>query len=292
MKKIMKFNSPLFGDHTTQKDLALQIKLSKEEEKYYFEPSQTLCESYFKSLTYFLSSEIHTDPKKSKMSEKEVQQYLIEVFSKIENKSEVVKFLEKENVSQKLIFSEKVAAKTFYPGYSELNNKYHEVAKKQNFHFWYKNMNFNFYLTRENKSKHYWDRFDYYFLTPSDSTLFNMFVIPVLGFHAVVFSIAIPPIGGVVATTQTFAILTGIGTAKTVVENATKSAYNLVKKNKYFLADQELSIVKDNKLPNLDAIKSALKNIKESTSRTGQFNFYFANAFKYYCELILTPISS
>jgi hypothetical protein len=274
----------VFTKHT-DKNLKEQIQLSKEEEKFYFEPAQKLCEAYFKSLTYFLSAEFHTDQKKPKMSAKEVQQFLVEIFLKIGGKDEIIRLLRKENISEKFRFSEKVAAKFYYPEYSDLNKKYAQVAIQQNFRYWYKSIDINYHLTKESQNKHFWDRIDYYLLTPSDSTLFNMFVVPVLGFHAVVFYIAIPPIGGVLATTQSFAILTGIGAAKTVVQEATKSVYNLVKTNKYFLADRKLSEARINKLTNLEALKLALADVKESTSRTGQFNYYFANAFKYYCEL-------
>jgi hypothetical protein len=148
-------------------------------------------------------------------------------------------------------------------------------------------ININKCLKEESNKKHYIDRMDYYVFSPSDVTLFNMFIVPVIGFHTIVFYIAFPPIGSVLATTKSFAMLTAIGSAKVALHEGVRSIYNVLKGNKYYLYDKKsfesnyvIEMIVKEKLNGLESLKLALSHVHESTSRIGQFTYFFANSFK------------
>lgn len=267
-----------------------QIQLSKAEEKLYYEPSQKVCESYFKALKYFLSAEDHLKQKLYKMVAKEIQKILVDIFLCIGCKDEfskIVIILEKIN-EPKIKASEQEAFKSLYFACLQLCSKYAQIADNKNFHYWYKSIDLNYHLSRECENKQYIDRLNYYSLTPSDGALYSMFVVPFIGFHMVVFSIAIPPIGNVLATTKSFATITGILASRTVVKETVKSIYNVFKKNQYYIPSKaSIEINSEIKsLKDLEVLKKTLSEIKKMTARNiGGFNFYFTNSFKYYCEL-------
>ncbi|APJ04740.1 hypothetical protein [Silvanigrella aquatica] len=250
-----------------QKNLAEHIQLSLEEKKYYFGNARNLCVYYFSCLSELIES-------KSKLNNQNIMKT-----SESKIIDELIKIYEDKNKNHEIKKIERIY-------------NIDKIKKMYTLDSFLYSIKINECLKEESNKKHYFDRMDFYVFSPSDVALFNMFIVPIIGFHTVVFSIAIPPIGSVLATTQTFAILTGVGSAKTALSEGVKSLYNVLKGNKYYLYEGKSyesnciieKIVKQ-KLTGLEALKSALAHVQESTSRTGQFTYFFANSFKYYCLL-------
>ncbi|KAB8028595.1 hypothetical protein [Fluviispira multicolorata] len=145
-------------------------------------------------------------------------------------------------------------------------------------------------LIRESNKRNTSDRLDYY-CTLNDMQIYSLFVSPIVGFHGIVFGLLIPPITGVglVTTITATSIGTGIGTAKNHFSNFVKRIYNVgIRQNSFRKLDETKfnnklnNAVNNNNLKQMSIIISELKKVN---LKTGQFNFFFANTFKYYCEL-------
>ncbi|WP_186648013.1 hypothetical protein [Fluviispira vulneris] len=145
-------------------------------------------------------------------------------------------------------------------------------------------------LTRESNKKNVTDRLDYY-CTLNDMQIYKLFVSPIVGFHGILFGILIPPITGtaMAATVVGTGIGTGIGTAKNHFSHFVKRIYNVgIRQNSFRrldrnkLADRLNDSIENNDIRKMGSIIAELKKVN---LKVGNFNFFFSNAFKYYCEL-------
>ena len=165
--------------------------------------------------------------------------------------------------------------------------------KNNDFHLSYINKDDTFknilnqQMKKNVNEKHILDRINYYGVI-NDNQIFNIFIVPVLAFHVTLFHIALPPIStGIAATTASIGILSLLDGAKAVAKEGTKLSYNVLKNDKCVIIKEEnekkdLEQVSTN---NLKEMQKSLSNLKETAKRTGQFNFFFANAFNYYFDL-------
>ncbi len=145
-------------------------------------------------------------------------------------------------------------------------------------------------LTRESNKKNVSDRLDYY-CTLNDMQIYKLFVSPIVGFHGIIFGILLPPISGgtFAATVGTTGIGTGIGAAKNHFSHFVKRIYNVgIRQNSFRKLDSHKFEKRLNDSVNNNDIKkmgSIIAELKKVNLKVGNFNFFFSNAFKYYCEL-------
>lgn len=145
-------------------------------------------------------------------------------------------------------------------------------------------------LTRECNKRNVTDRLDYY-CTLNDMQIYKLFVSPVVAFHGILFGILIPPIAGtaMAKTIVGAGIGTGIETAKNHFSHFVKRIYIVgIRQNSFRRLDNNKfeerlnDTIENNDIRKMGFIIAELKKVN---LKAGNFNFFFSNAFKYYCEL-------
>ena len=282
-------------EKSTQKNIQQQVALTEKDFYFYYNPMVELIISYLRAINFFGSGNFASDNNTKLKNDREIVAFLVSYYHKDIN--EINKILDKKEQYQKNNQKLKAGFKFYYQKYYDLINSlekedlFDKVYLKKSMN----NLNNNLFL--EGKNRNFGDRADYYF-NLSDAQIYNLFIVPVIGFHAVVFYIAIPPIAGVASTVPVIGILTGISAAKNYVQQLVTSANNvLIRKNEFYKIKDDFEVNQINNFK-LEKLQSAFKDLKKISSRTGQFNFYFSNSFKYYsklkekCDLVFSSLNN
>jgi hypothetical protein len=282
-------------------DLSHRMKLTDQDINQYYRPMIQLCMAYNESLYYFARADFHQNKFSRLLNRVDVLNKLISIYKFHLDKSVILKVIGKndsfiKNLSAhgfdhkelvKSLGAEKVAFKFYYAEYVKLQESLDKIYDKHHLNDILQKLNSQ--LVLECSSKNLKDRSDYY-LTFDDMQIYDYLVAPIVGFHAILIAFIFPPAAasalGVLTGT---AMSAGIEIGKTQVINLLKRTYNvIIRDNKFYHID---NIKLDEKIEeahqkfDLYEIKNLILKLKQSSTRTGDFNYFLANTFKYYAKL-------
>ncbi len=291
----------VFYTKENRNDLKNRVKLSDQDINQYYRPMIQLCMAYNESLYYFARADFHQDNSKQVLNRKDVLKKLTQIYLNHSNKSMILEeigknksfikklsehdFAHKELV--KSLGAEKAAFKFYYAEYSKLQEALDKIYDKHHLDDILQILNNQ--LVEECSKKNLNDRSDYY-LTFDDKQIYDYLVSPIVGFHAILISFVFLPAS--VARSVIFtgaALSTGIGISKNQVINFLKRTYNIIiRDHNYYNIENELleeKIVEAHQQFDLYKLREIILKLKQSATKTGEYNYFIANTFKYYAKL-------
>lgn len=294
-----------------KKELSKRIQLSNDDMNPYYRAMIRVSMVYNESLYYFARADFHQNKTSQRFNRISVLKKLICIY-KIHKDKELllktigideifIKKLRNEGFENKklvnVLGSEKAAFSIYYPEYISLQKELDKIYDKYHLDDILQRLNERLML--ECSRKNLGDRADYY-LTFDDMQIFNYCVAPIIGFHAILISFVFLPAGATITgTVIATATGTGLGIAKNQTINLIKRIYNIALRNtKYYkISDNALNdrnhqlhetIVDEDLLlqpHEFLKMKEFITELRQISTRNGDFNYFLSNSFKYYAKL-------